>query len=66
MGKTMDKAAKAKDEFSVEYKVIGMDKSLLSQSTTKKKTEKDGEDVLTPQLQEASKTALGEIAKKGK
>jgi hypothetical protein len=64
MGKTMGKMAKAKDEFALDYKVLALDKTILSQATTKKKTEKDGEDVLTPQLQEASKTVLGEIARK--
>jgi hypothetical protein len=64
MGQTMGKAAKAKDEFSLDYKVVGLDKTVLSQATSKKKTEKEGEDVLSPQLQEASKAVLGEITKK--
>lgn len=64
MGQTMGKAAKAKDEFTLDYNVVGMDKTVLSKATSKKKTEKDGEDVLTPQIQQASITVLGEIAKK--
>jgi hypothetical protein len=66
MGQTMGKESKAKDEFTLDYKVTAMDNSVFSKAVTKKKTEKDGEDVLTAQLQEASKTVLGEIAKKGK
>ncbi len=65
MGKTMEKNAKAKDEFTLDYKVIGMDKNVITQAVTKVKTEKDGEDILTPQIQKASKAVLGEIAKKG-
>lgn len=64
MGQTMGKTAKAKDEFTLEYKAVALDKTVLSQATTKNKTKEDGEDVLTPQLQAASKTVLGEIAKK--
>jgi hypothetical protein len=66
LGQTMGKAAKAKDEFSLDYQVVGMDKSVLTKSATKKKTDKDGEDVLTPQLQDAAKTVLDGITKKGK
>ena len=64
MGQTMGKAAKAKDEFSLDYKIVGLDKTVLSQAVSKKKTEKDGEDVLTPQIKEASTKVLAEIAKK--
>lgn len=63
MGRTMDKNAKAKDEFTFEYKVVRLDKTVLSQAATKAKTAKDGEDILTPQILQASKTVLGEIAK---
>lgn len=65
MGQTMGKMAKAKDEFSLEYQLVGMDKTVLTKASSKKKTEKDGEDVLTPQIKEASTRVLGEIAKKG-
>lgn len=64
MGQTMGKTAKAKDEFSFDYKVVGMDKSVLSQALSKKKSEKDGEDVLTPQIKEASTKILTDIANK--
>lgn len=64
MGQTMGKAAKAKEEFSLEYKVIGTDKTVLFQSGSKKKAEKDGDDVLSPQLYEASVKILDALAKK--
>ena len=64
LGQTMGQAAKAKDEFSLDYKILALDQAVLARAVTKKKAEKDGEDVLTPQLQEAAKTALAEIAKK--
>ena len=63
MNQTMGKTAKAKDEFTLDYKVVGMDKSMISQAVTKRKTEKDGEDALTPQIQQASKTVLEKIKK---
>ncbi len=61
MSQTMGKTAKAKDEFTLDYKVAAMDKSVISQAVTKRKTEKDGEDALTPQIQQASKTVLEKI-----
>ena len=64
MGQTMRKNAKAKDEFTLDYKVVGLDKSVLTQAVTKSKTGKDGEDVMTVQIQQASKTVLGVIVKK--
>ncbi|HEY0459543.1 MAG TPA: hypothetical protein VGC97_10430 [Pyrinomonadaceae bacterium] len=64
MGQTMGKAAKAKDEFTFEYKVAGLDAgAILAQAVTKAKAEKDGEDVLTPQIKQSSMATLGEIAK---
>ncbi len=64
MSQTMGKTAKAKDEFTFDYKVTGLDNAVLSQSVTKAKTKKDGEDVLTPQVQQAAKSVLAEIVKK--
>lgn len=64
MGQTMGKNAKAKDEFTLDYKVVGLDASVLAQAAVKTKTEKDGEDVLSPQIKQASTAVLGEIAKK--
>jgi len=36
---------------------------VLSHEVTKSKTENDGEDVMTPQIQQASKTVLEKIKK---
>ncbi len=64
MSQTMMKNAKAKDEFTFDYKVVGIDKAVLTHAVVKNKAEKDGDDVLTPQIQQASKAVLAEIAKK--
>lgn len=64
LGQQMGKAAKAKDEFTFDYKVTDLNNGVLSQAVTKAKTKKDGEDVLTPQIKQASTVVLGEIAKK--
>jgi hypothetical protein len=63
MGKTMEKNAKAKDEFTLDYKVLGMDKAVLTQAATKSKIEKEGDDVMTPQIQQAAKVVLEKIKK---
>ena len=63
MGQTMGKNAKAKDEFALDYKVVGMDKNVILQAATRSKTEKDGEDALTPQIQQTAKTVLEKIKK---
>ncbi len=63
--KQMGKAAKAKDEFTFDYKVTDMNSAVLSQALSKAKTKKAGEDVLSPQIVTASNAVLGEIAKKG-
>jgi hypothetical protein len=60
----MGKAAKAKDEFTFDYKVTDLNNVVLSQAVTKAKAKKDGEDVLSPQIQQASKTILAQIAGK--
>jgi hypothetical protein len=59
----MGKAAKAKDEFTFDYKVANLNDVVLSQAVTKAKAKKDGEDVLSPQIQQASKTILEKLAK---
>jgi Domain of unknown function (DUF4412) len=63
MNQTMGKTAKAKDEFTFDYKVVGLDKSVFSQAVTKSKTEKDGEDVVTPQIRQAAKSVLEKVKK---
>ena len=64
MGQTMGKMAKAKDEFTLDYKVADTSGTVVSQAITKAKTKEDGQDVLTPQISQASTTVLGEINKK--
>jgi uncharacterized membrane protein len=64
MSQTMGKMSKAKDEFTLDYRVVDAAGALLSQAVTKAKTKADGEDVLTPQLKLASATVLTEINKK--
>ena len=64
MAKTMGNTAKAKDEFTLDYRVTLMDKSVFSQAVTKSKAQKDGEDALTPQIKQATANVLSEIAKK--
>ena len=63
MGQAMMKNAKAKDEFALDYKLTSMDKSVVAQATTKKKAEKDGDDVLTPMIVDASKAVLPKVKK---
>ena len=63
MSQTMMKSAKAKDEFTFDYKVTKMDKSVFTQAVTKGKAEKDGEDVLTGQVQLASRTVISKLPK---
>jgi hypothetical protein len=63
MNQTMGKNAKAKDEFTFDYKILAMDKSVLTQAVTKSKIEKDGDDVMTPQIQQAAKIVLEKIKK---
>jgi hypothetical protein len=63
MNQTMGKTAKAKDEFTFDYKISAMDKSVLTQAVTKAKIEKDGDDVMTPQIQQAAKIVLEKVKK---
>ena len=63
MSQTMQKAAKAKDEFTLDYKVTAMDNSAVASGSSKNKSEKDGDDVLTPQIQTASKAILAKVKK---
>ncbi len=64
MGQTMGKVAKAKDEFTFDYKVTGKDKVVLTQAILKNKATKDGDDVLTPQIRQVSTTILAAIEKR--
>lgn len=64
INQTMSNVAKVKDEFTFEYKVSDMNGGLLSQATTKQKVKQDGEDVLTPQIQQASRSVMTAITTK--
>lgn len=65
MSQTMGKAAKPKDEFSLEYRAITPDNMTLIQGAGQKaKVSKPGEDVLTPQLEKAAATIAAEAKKK--
>lgn len=56
---------KSKDEVSVEYQLVptGQDQPKLD-NTLKGKSKSDGEDVLTPLIQQAANTILTEVTKK--
>jgi hypothetical protein len=65
MQQTMGKSARPKDEFSLEfYAIAASDHSLLYKSQSKQKVSKQGEDVLTPQIQKAAAAVLAEVRKK--
>ena len=64
MNQTMSKVARVKDEFTFDYKVTGMSSGVLTSASTKEKVKQDGEDVLTPQVQQASKSVLNAIVTK--
>jgi hypothetical protein len=60
----MGKAAKAKDEFTVEYKTADISGAVIAQGVTKAMAKQDGEDVLTPQIKQVSVITIAEIQKK--
>ncbi len=64
MGQTMGKTAKAKDEFTFDYKATDLSNIVLSQAVTKVKTKTDGEDVLTSQIKQASTAVISGITSK--
>ncbi len=64
MSQTMMKEAKAKDEFAFDYKLIGGDNSIRASGATKGKSEKDGDDALSPQIQKASANVMTALGKK--
>lgn len=63
MSQQMGKIAKAKDEFTFDYKVTDINAAVMSKAVTKAKAKEDGEDVLTPLIKQASTTVMGEIGK---
>jgi hypothetical protein len=59
---TLSGGFKSKDEVTFEYRISGVDGSVLIPSTsTKQKAKKDGEDVLTPQIATAAKATVEKI-----
>lgn len=59
---SMSGGFKSKDEVAFEYRLAAADGTMLIPATaTKQKAKKDGEDVLTPQIAQAAKTALEKI-----
>ncbi|MDQ3088090.1 MAG: DUF4412 domain-containing protein, partial [Acidobacteriota bacterium] len=64
MAQQMGKIAKAKDEFTFDYKVTDLNAAVMSKAVTKAKAKEDGEDVMTPLIKQASTTVMGEIGKK--
>lgn len=60
---TMSGGFKSKDEVTFEYRVVGVDGTVVIPSTvSKQKAKKDGEDVLTPLIAQAAKITLEKIA----
>lgn len=43
-----------KDEFTLEYSLVGADSTTILQKTNKQKADKDGEDVITPMIEAAA------------
>jgi hypothetical protein len=61
---TISGGFKSKDEIAFEYRVQGTDGTALIPATaSKQKAKKNGEDVLTPQIQQAATATLAKAAK---
>lgn len=59
---SMSGGFKSKDEVVFEYRLVGVDGSVIIPPTiTRQKAKKDGEDVLTPQIAQAAKLTLERI-----
>lgn len=64
MTSTISGGFKSKDEVGFEYRVAGTDGSILIPPTPSKlKAKKNGDDVLTPQLQQAATATLAKVIK---
>lgn len=59
-------SVKAKDELTLEYKLVapGMESAPRLANTTKAKAKKDGEDVLTPMIEQAATAIVTDLTKK--
>ena len=55
---------KNKDEITFQFKVTSSDGTQLIANTTKQKAAQDGDDVLSPQIQQAASTALEAMSKR--
>ena len=64
MTRVMSGIAKGNDEFSWDYKVTKLDKSMVSNGKDKTKANFDTEDVLTPKIRAVSKTILTQVKPK--
>ena len=61
---SMSGGFKKKDEVGFEYRVLAADGATIVPATvTKQKAQKDGEDVLTPQIAQAAKVTLEKLVK---
>ena len=52
-----------KDEFTLEYSLVGANAATVLQKTNKKKADKDGEDVITPMIEAAANEIAAAILK---
>lgn len=52
-----------KDEFTLEYSLVGSDSATVLQKTNKQKADKDGEDVVTPMIEAAANEVATAILK---
>lgn len=55
---------KNKDEITFQFKVTSSEGTALAANSTKKKASQDGDDVLTPQIEQAATTTLEALSKK--
>lgn len=55
---------KTKDELFLAYRLEGADGTVLVEEKSKRKAESDGEDLLTPQVEEAAGAIAGAVAKR--
>lgn len=52
-----------KDEFTLEYSLVGADSAAVLQKTSKRKADTDGEDVITPMIEAAANEVATAILK---
>jgi hypothetical protein len=59
----MLQTARPKDEFTFDYKVADLNNTVVAQAVAKTKAKQYGEDVLSPQIKEASVAVLSKVEK---